>query len=143
MYINANVETHYIHRSRVYIKDDNLRHEPKHIVFLSQLLLLFQFCNFCKSGNPLIETRQVGTMVEVTTTCSNPKCRRDYTWKSQPNFPGTRIAAGNLLLCFAILLAGGSASKVFQLFRHMGLSCISLTTFFHHQQVSTTELSKR
>ncbi|XP_031563713.1 uncharacterized protein LOC116299222 [Actinia tenebrosa] len=121
-------------RSKVYIKDDNLRHEPKHIVFLSQLLLLFQFCHFCKSGNPLTETREVGTMVEVRTTCSNTKCRKDYTWKSQPNFPGTRIAAGNLLLCFGILLAGGFASKVVQVFRHMGLSCITLTTFFHHQQ---------
>lgn len=123
-------------RSRVYINDDNLRHGPKHFVFLSQLLLWFQFCHFCKSGNPLTETREVGTMIEVRTTCSNPKCWKDYTWKSQPNFPGTGIAAGNLLLCFANLLAGGSASKLFQVFRHMGLSCITITTFFYHQRVS-------
>ena len=51
---------------RVYIKDDNLRTQPKFIVFLSQLLLLFRFCHFCKAENPLVETRQVGTMAVVT-----------------------------------------------------------------------------
>lgn len=48
--------------------------------------------------------------------------------------PGTKIPAGNFLLCFAILLAGGSASKVIQIFNHMGLACISLSTFFRHQR---------
>ena len=43
---------------RVYIKDENLRKQPKFIVFLSQLLLLFQFCHPCKADNPLVETTQ-------------------------------------------------------------------------------------
>ncbi|KAJ7380685.1 hypothetical protein OS493_007052 [Desmophyllum pertusum] len=47
---------------------------------------------------------------------------------------GTRIPARNFLLCFVILLAGGSASKVIQIFNHMGLACISLSTFFQHQR---------
>lgn len=52
-------------------------------------------------------------MAVVTTTCRNPKCsRKVFTWRSQPNMPGTQIAAGNFLLCFGILMAGGSASKV-------------------------------
>ncbi|XP_015765439.1 PREDICTED: uncharacterized protein LOC107344300 [Acropora digitifera] len=38
------------------------------------------------------------------------------------------------LLCMAILLAGGSASKVFQIFAHMGLGCVSLNTFFKCQR---------
>jgi hypothetical protein len=50
--------------------------------------------------------------------------------------PGTRIPAGNFLQCFSILLAGASATKVFRVLRHMGVKCISLTTFFKHQQVS-------
>ena len=50
--------------------------------------------------------------------------------------PGTKIAAGNFLLCMAILLSGSSASKVLQLFKHMGVACFSLNTFFRHQRVS-------
>jgi ABC-type microcin C transport system permease subunit YejB len=60
------------------------------------------------------------------------------TWKSQPTMTGTKIPAGKFLLCFAILMAGGSASKVFQIFTHMGLSCISLNTFFEHQRISNS-----
>ncbi|KAJ7369717.1 hypothetical protein OS493_036999 [Desmophyllum pertusum] len=117
------------------LQDDNLRTESKHIVFLSKLLLLFQFCHTCKTDKPLVETREVGTMAVVHTTCQNPKCpQKENVWHSQPNMPGTRIPAGNFLLCFAILLAGGSASKVIQIFSHMGLACISLSTFFQHQR---------
>ena len=68
-------------------------------------------------------------MIEVTTTCANPKClQKTRVWRSQPDMPGTKIAAGNFLLCFGTLLAGASATKVFNIFRHMGLSCISLAT---------------
>lgn len=48
--------------------------------------------------------------------------------------PGTQIAAGNFLLCFAILMAGGSASKVLDIFQHMGLGCVSLRSFFQYQK---------
>ncbi|XP_044164900.1 uncharacterized protein LOC122948870 [Acropora millepora] len=34
----------------------------------------------------------------------------------------------------AILVAGGSASKVLQIFSHMGLGCVSLNTFFKYQR---------
>lgn len=116
--------------------DTNLRTEPKHIVFLSQLLLLFKFCVTCKQDDPMVETKQVGTDVMVTTTCKNPKCPRPtHVWNSQPIMPGTAMRAGNFLLCMAILLAGGSASKVFQTFAHMGLGCLSLNSFFKHQRV--------
>ena len=49
--------------------------------------------------------------------------------------PGTQIAAGNFLLCFAILMAGGSASKVLDIFQHMGLGCVALRSFFRYQKV--------
>jgi hypothetical protein len=98
--------------------------------------VLFKFCPTCKTSDPLIETREVGTMAEVHTSCRNFDCpRKECVWRSQPNMTGTKIPAGNFLLCFAILLAGGSASKVFQIFSHMGLACISLRTFFEHQRV--------
>ena len=121
----------------VHVTDDNLRTQPKHVAFLTQLLMLFQFCHICKADGPQVSTRQEGTMAVVTTTCRNPKCtRRIFTWRSQPNMPGTQIAAGNFLLCFAILMAGGSASKVIHIFQHMGLGCVSLRSFFRYQRVS-------
>ncbi|XP_044182588.1 uncharacterized protein LOC122963247 [Acropora millepora] len=99
------------------------------------LLLQFKFCHICKTDNPALVVRQVGTEAVVTTTCSNPKCQLQvYTWHSQPTMPGTGIPAANFLLCMAILLAGGSASKVFQTFSHMGLGCVSLNTFFKYQR---------
>lgn len=122
---------------RLSVKDANLRTEPKHLVFLSQLLLLFNFCHTCKADNPQVEAREVGTEAVVTTTCSNPKCKKPKnTWHSQPTMPGSGMPAGNFLLCMAILFAGGSATKIFQIFSHMGLGCVSLNTFFKHQRVS-------
>ena len=127
------------YRTRTGNKD--LRTEEKHIVFLSKLLLLFQFCHSRKTENPLVETRAVGTMVSVRTTCQNPRCtNKETVWNSQPTMPGTKIPAGNFLLCFAILLAGGSASKVFSIFAHMGLACVSLATYFEHQRVSKLKI---
>ena len=119
------------------MKEDNLRKEPKFIVFLSQLMLLFQTCHSYHTANPLIETWQMGTRINISTSCHNAKCQqKEHVWKSQPNMPGTTIPAGNILLCWAILLAGGSATKVLRLFRHMGLASISIGTFFKHQRVS-------
>ena len=50
--------------------------------------------------------------------------------------PGTKILAGNLLISMAVLFACGSFTTVRQIFLHMGLACISLSTFFRHQRVS-------
>ena len=121
----------------MFIKDNNLRTEPKFIVFLAQLLALFKFCPNCKADNPLIEVYQNGTSVQVRSTCNNSECgRKNYTWNSQPPMTGTQIAAGNFQLSFAILVAGISASKVLRVFKHTGVACISLRTFFYHQHVS-------
>lgn len=96
------------------------------------------FCRSCKADNPMVDVDQVGTEAVVTSTCSNPKCPYPKTtWHSQPPMPGTKLPAGNFLLCMAILLAGASASKVFTVFAHMGLGSISLYTFFKYQRVST------
>ena len=115
---------------------NDLRTVPKHIVFLSQLLLLFRFCHSCKADNPLIETREVGTNACVTTICSNPRCpEKTRTWYSQPLMPGTKIYAGNFLLCMGTLLSGSSFSKVRQVCLHMGLGCVSLNIYFRYQKV--------
>ena len=112
---------------RVFHKDTNLRTEPKFIVFLTQLLALFKFCPSCKSSDLLVDVLQNGTMAQVKV--------KDTTWNSQPLMTGTSISAGNLLLSFGILTAGTSATKVIRALQHMGLACISLRTYFIHQQV--------
>ena len=122
---------------RKHHENGNLRTEAKYLVFLSHLLTLFKVCPSCKADNPLVETSQCGTMVTVQTYCGNPDCKqRKSVWHSQPNVEGTKIASGNFLLSFAILLAGASASKVLRVFSHMGLACFSLRTFYNHQRVS-------
>jgi hypothetical protein len=121
---------------RIFLDDSNLRREPKFIVFFTQLLALFKFCPSCKFDHPLVEVQENVTMAEVTTTCANPKCGKTSKWFSQPYMTGTMIPAGNFLLSFAILVAGTSATKTLRVFKHMGLKCISLSTFFKHQHVS-------
>ena len=75
-------------------------------------------------------------MVTVKTSCHNSNCpQRERVWYSQPKMPGTRIPAGNFLLSFAILVAGGSASKTLQILKHMGLSSMNLSTFFKNQRI--------
>ena len=103
--------------------DGNLRTEPKFIMFLSQVLLLFQFCHSCKADNPLVETKVVGSNGIVTTKCNNPKCTQKIkTWHTQPLMPGRKkVRAGNFLICMSTLLAGGSFTKVRQIFLLMGL----------------------
>ena len=103
----------------------NLRTEPKYITFLSQLLLLFKFCHVCKSDNPTLETRQIGTTAVITTTCINPRCKNVSTCNTQPMMPNSKILAGNFLLCMTILVAGSSATKLLRIFSNMGLACIS------------------
>lgn len=121
---------------RVYVQGSNLRTEPKFIVFLSHLLSLFRFCPACKTDNPLVEISQNGTLVAFHTLCSNSECpQKESVWCSQPMMDETKIPAGNFLLSMAVLVAGGSASKTFQIFSNMGLQCISLNTFFRHQRV--------
>ena len=102
----------------------NIRQEPKYIVFLSLLMLLFRFCQLRKSADIIVETSERGTMICVQTQCGNPKCsKRDSVWQSQPLLEDTKTAAGNILLSFAILLAGASASKVLRVFSHVGVAC--------------------
>lgn len=114
----------------------NLRQEPKYIVFQSQLLLLFKFCQVCKAENPLIEIVTDGTLVIVNTTCGNPACgKKNNMWKSQPLLPKTKVNAGDFLLSFAILVSGGSPTKVINMFRHMGLATMSNESYYRHQGV--------
>ena len=50
--------------------------------------------------------------------------------------------AGNILLSFAILMAGASVNKILFIFRHMGLCAYAVRKFFRHQRsfIFPTEL---
>jgi len=72
-----------------------------------------------------------GTMVTVTQSCKG--CISGYVWQSQPMVLG-KFPAGNILLSFAVLMAGASISKILLVFRHLGLCVYSARTFFRHQK---------
>ncbi|KAK2552479.1 hypothetical protein P5673_026573 [Acropora cervicornis] len=92
----------------------SVSNEPKFIVFYSKLLPIFSlFCFNCKTENPDVEMKTSGTMVTVMQSCS--KCRNEYVWKSQPLVLG-KYPAGNILLSFAVLVAGASISIKSSLF---------------------------
>lgn len=124
-------EYFYFHH-RIEFKESNCQKEPKGIVFLSKLLILFQTCHLCFScSNPEVDISHFGTMIFITTKCHI--CNGIYTWSSQPNLLG-KFPAGNLLLSFAILCAGASVKKVMLVFRHMGLLIYHHPTYYYHQR---------
>ena len=85
---------------RLDLQGKNIREEPKGIVFLSKLLLLFQFCHLCFFSKPKLSVSQTGTLLTVESFCRN--CSQTKVWKSQPDLLG-KFPAGNLLLSFAVL----------------------------------------
>ena len=107
------------------------REQPKCIVFLSKLLLLFQFCHLCHHPNPSVSTCQTGTMITVVTRC--PKCQQSNTWTSQPLLLG-KFPAGNILLSFAILCAGASVKKVLLVLKHINVLVYNESTYYYHQK---------
>ena len=107
------------------------REQPKGIVFLSHLLLLFNFCHICQGPEPFVTTSQTGTMLTVSTKCK--KCEQTFTWSSQPMLLG-RFPACNLLLSFAILCAGASVKKMLQVLRYMNVLIYNESTYYYHQK---------
>ena len=106
--------------------------EPKFIVFHSALLTLFSlFCFKCKTEKPKVKMHQNGTMVTVFQSCASCGVE-SFNWRSQPFVVG-RYPAGNVLLNFAILMAGASVSKILLVFRHMGIAAYTWRTYFYHQ----------
>ena len=106
--------------------------EPKFIVFYSTLLSLFSlFCFRCKKDKRTVKMLRNGTTVAVTQYCDACQAK-SFTWRSQP-FVFGRYPAGNILLSFAVLMAGASISKVLLVFKHMGLAAYTPRSFFYHQ----------
>lgn len=63
---------------RLDLKGKSVQEEPKGKVFLSKLILLFQFCHLCLFPNPKVAVTQTGTMLSIVTECS--KCGEKPTW---------------------------------------------------------------
>ena len=99
---------------RLSVKNTNIRTEPKHIVFLSQLLLLFNFFRTSKADNPAVVASENGTQAIVKTNCNNPKCNKEDIWYSQPQMPGLKIPAGNFLLSHLNSPCWGFCNQGFQ-----------------------------
>ena len=121
------------HYYRLTTTGNNLRSEPKHTVFLSQVLL-FAFCHNCKADSPSVEAKQIGTKAVVMSTCSNQKCPKlaqpaNYAkmWDCGWEFHTLHGYIVRRSLCFLLVL---------RIFAHMGLGRISLNTFFKCQRVS-------
>ena len=96
--------------------------EPKFIVIYSMLLAIFSLFWFkCKSNKPSVTMKQHGTMVIVYQHCLY--CGENaFVWRSQPLLLG-KYQAGNILLSFAILMAGASVSKIFLVYNTWSSAC--------------------
>lgn len=121
----------YLSIPRLNMEEKDARKEPKAIVFLSKLLLLFQFCQYCFCPKPSINVKQTGTHISITSKCQ--KCEKVFTWESQPKLLG-RIPACNLLLSFSVLCAGASIRKLLHIFKHMNVLVYHETTYYYHQR---------
>ena len=93
---------------RLDFQGKNAREEPKGIVFLSKLMLLFQVCHFCLFPKPNEAVTQTGTVLTIVSECSS--CGESYTWKRQPHLMGW-FPAGKPLQSFATLCAGALKRK--------------------------------
>ena len=109
----------------------NIKELPKVIVFLNQLLLLFEHCHLCFAQNPRITIKQTGTTISVTSTCT--ACDQQFFWQSQPYIFG-HYYAGNVLLSFAMLCSGSCIRKTLRVFEQMKICVFNETTYYYHQR---------
>ncbi|XP_068712766.1 uncharacterized protein [Montipora foliosa] len=117
--------------NRLEIDGKNILEEPKTIIFLSKLVLLFQFCHLCFAPKPNLKLSQSGTFISVTAKCE--KCCRTFSWESQPKLLA-KFPAGNLLLSFAVLCAEASIKKILVVFKHMNLLVYHGSCYYYHQR---------
>lgn len=110
----------------------NVRQQRKVIVFLNQLTLLFKHCHICHATEPALTVKQAGTMIVITSTCL--ECNQQFTWKSQPHMLDSKYFAGDVLLSFATLCAGGSIRKTLLIFEHMGICAYHESSYYRHQR---------
>lgn len=121
--------------SRVYIFSDQQdpekvppHKERKFIVFEGCLLERFRVCRKCFA--PCRNTTAVsGTLLTITSICTN---EHKETWRSQPKV-GNK-AAGNPLICAAILFSGADVATTLRLLRSINISTILDRLYYYYQE---------
>ena len=117
------VESHYRFEEGTPVHE-----EPKFIVFFTFSTFWRYFHSFVLNARKVTKR---GTL--VSTAMSGDHSQTHWEENNGQSLPH---AAGNVLLSFAILLAGASISKALFVCRHMGLSAYSTRTFSvssHHK----------
>ena len=105
--------------------------EPKFVVFHTKILAIFSlFCFNCKGQGPRVTTKKNGTMVTVAQQCRN--CGPNSCVEVLA-FSVCNISCRNVVLGFAILMAGASVDKVLLVLKHLGITLYSAPTYFVHQ----------
>ena len=119
-------------------KDDDTRDSEeesapfgrKFLVFENCLLQLFQHYSNCLAPTVPQVQKVIGTMVVIEAKCSNGHRR---IWQSQ-SCHGT-LPWGNMLCAAGTLFTGSNPARVFSFFKHIGMSYISLRTYYYLQKL--------
>lgn len=111
---------------------ENTDIENKYLVFQSSLDHLFAHCPQCGADTTShhFDSGNYGTLVMVHYTCVRG---HSDVWLSQPILKH-RMAAGNLLLCAAILLTGATFERFREIAEVIHLSFMSESTFYSIQE---------
>ena len=103
--------------------------DRKYLVFQKQLEELLNFCPKC--GAPVLERTSTikGSLLTVQLSCGQSHFIK---WRSQPiqNY----YPMGNVLLSAACLFAGSTYTRLYQVFKFLGLQVPRPGTFFKHQR---------
>ena len=101
--------------------------DEKFLVFASELMKLFNFCQQCgaptKPSN--VTFKCIGSTLKVRLRCAQGCI---WTWSSQPFLNGT--GAGNVLLSATILLLGSTYERFSEMARVLHLNIMEKTSFY-------------
>jgi len=111
-------------------EDESAPFGRKFLVFETSLLQLFQHCSTCLAPTAPQVQKVIGTMVVIEAKCSNGHRR---IWQSQ-SCHGT-LPWGNMLCAAGTLFTGSNPARVFSFFKHIGMSYISLRTYYYLQKL--------
>ena len=110
----------------------DVRVEPKGIVFISKLLLLFRFCHLSFFPNPVVSMRQTGTMVTIEAKCCN--CNEVFEWKSQPFILSKTTCWQPFTEFLQCCVLEVPSRKFYWSFKHMGVLAFHEPTFYYHHR---------
>uniref|UniRef100_A0AAV2KG27 Transposase n=2 Tax=Knipowitschia caucasica TaxID=637954 RepID=A0AAV2KG27_KNICA len=112
----------------------NTKFADKFIVCESQLLSLFAVCPQCSEETQRKVKHQQGTFIKVEQICS--ACGFEREWQNQPKMH-KYMPLCNLMLSGAIHFSGCMPTQALRMLGLLGVQCISVRTFFRHQQLYT------